>query len=258
MVGTVLVLLVFGVARLLRPRSRAPRRPPTWSWPGAALVTHSPESSAHLALVGDKALLFNDTRTAFIMYGVAGRSWVAMGDPVGPPEEATELAWRFRELATAHHGWTCFYQVGPAALPRYLDLGLALLKLGEEATRAARRLPPRRRRAPGLRHDPPPDGEGGAQLRGGAREGVLALLPELQAISDAWLAEKHTREKGFSLGFFSPALPAGGPVALVRREGSCVGFANLWAPVTRGAVRGPDALPARGSARRHGLPLHLS
>ena len=54
---------------------------------------------------------------AFLMYGVAGRSWVAMGDPVGPDAEATELAWRFLELADRHHGQACFYQVGAGALP---------------------------------------------------------------------------------------------------------------------------------------------
>ena len=35
-------------------------------------------------------------------------------------------------------------------------------------------------------------------------DGRRALLPDLRAISDAWLAQKHTREKGFSLGFFAP------------------------------------------------------
>ena len=29
-------------------------------------------------------------------------------------------------------------------------------------------------------------------------------MDELKAISDAWLAEKNTREKSFSLGSFSP------------------------------------------------------
>ena len=58
---------------------------------------------------------------------------VALGDPVGRPEDARELAWRFREICDRHGGWTIFYEVGPENLPLYLDLGLSLLKLGEEA-----------------------------------------------------------------------------------------------------------------------------
>ncbi|MFL5345100.1 MAG: bifunctional lysylphosphatidylglycerol flippase/synthetase MprF [Hyalangium sp.] len=234
MVGTLSVALLFGVALLLRPaipRTLAPTgvelalaRP---------LVTHAPESSAHLALVGDKSLLFNDSRTAFIMYGVAGRSWVSMGDPVGPADEATELAWRFRELADRHHGWTCFYQVGPAALPRYLDLGLALLKLGEEASvpLGGFRLDTPDYRT--LRHNYRQMEKKKLTFEVVPKEGVLALLPELEAISAAWMREKHTREKGFSLGFFSPRYLREGPLALVRQEGRVLGFANLWAPLSR-------------------------
>ena len=33
-------------------------------------------------------------------------------------------------------------------------------------------------------------------------ESIPPLLPDLRRISDAWLQEKNTREKGFSLGFF--------------------------------------------------------
>lgn len=68
------------------------------------MVRRFPGTYAHVALVGDKSLLWNDGGTALLMYGVAGRSWVAMGDPVGGVEQATELAWRFQELALLHGG----------------------------------------------------------------------------------------------------------------------------------------------------------
>src|SRR5262249_17518056 len=102
-----------------------------------AFVAAWPRAYAHLALVGDKALLTcNDpdgTLRGFLMYGVEGRSWVALGDPIGNDEDARELAWRFRELSDRHAGWTVFYEVGTDHLPLYVDLGLSLLKLGEEA-----------------------------------------------------------------------------------------------------------------------------
>ncbi|RKH19862.1 bifunctional lysylphosphatidylglycerol flippase/synthetase MprF [Corallococcus sp. CA041A] len=233
-VGVLGATIVAGLAALLRPAS--PRtHPPTVEELQRVrpLVASAPESMASLALVGDKSLLLNDAGTAFLMYGVSGRAWVSMGDPVGPPDAATELAWRFLEMADRHHGWACFYQVGPGALPRYLDLGLTLLKLGEEATVPLQDFNlegPERR---GLRHGMHRMEREGWTFEVQPREAVPELMPQLRAISDAWLAEKHTREKGFSLGCFSPRYLEQGPVALVRRSGVLMGFANVWAPDTK-------------------------
>jgi phosphatidylglycerol lysyltransferase len=61
-----------------------------------------------------------------------------------------------------------------------------------------------------------------------APEHVPPLLPALEAVSDAWLAAKRTREKGFSLGFFDPDYLGNFPIALARRDGEIVAFANVW------------------------------
>ena len=67
------------------------------------------------------------------MYQINGRSWVALGDPIGSRAGQEELVWRFRELSDRHGGWTVFYQISADQLPLYVDLGLAVMKLGEEA-----------------------------------------------------------------------------------------------------------------------------
>ncbi|MCI0572880.1 MAG: bifunctional lysylphosphatidylglycerol flippase/synthetase MprF [Myxococcaceae bacterium] len=194
------------------------------------LVAQAPEAQAHLALVGDKALLLDEARTAFLMYAVEGRCWVSMGDPVGAEPAATELAWTLRRLADQHRGWAVFYEVGTAHLTRYLDMGLSLLKLGEEATvpLADFRLEQPERKA--LRHAFHRAEREGITFEVVPKEAVAALLPELEAISRAWLQERHAQEKGFSLGSFQPRYLQEGPVALVRHEGRPVGFANVWAP----------------------------
>ncbi len=227
-------LALYGVAALLRPRPPEPARPGDEELARVRpLVDAAPESLPHAALVGDKALLFAPAGEAFLMYGVEGRSWVALGDPVGAERAATELAWRFRELSDRHAGWTCFYQVGPAALPRYLDMGLAVFRLGEEAVvpldgfslDGSERRPLRqafhRGEREGLRFEVAPVPE------------LPALLPELRGISDAWLAEKNVREKGFSVGCFDERYLCEGPVALARVEGRIVAFANLWTSASR-------------------------
>jgi phosphatidylglycerol lysyltransferase len=58
---------------------------------------------------------------------------------------------------------------------------------------------------------------------------VTGVLPELKRVSDDWLQSKHTREKGFSLGYFEAGYLERCPVALVRRQGQIIAFANLWA-----------------------------
>lgn len=227
--GALVVLVFYGVARLLRPAPPALGAPDAEDLARArAVVARARRTTAHLALLGDKTLLFNPSGDAFIMYAVEGRSWVAMGDAVGAPAEVRELAWRFRELSDRHGGWTAFYEVGPEHLPLYLDMGLSLLKLGEEARvpLATFALEGGARKA--LRQAHQRVAQAGCELAVLPPADVPGLLDELRAVSDAWLEEKHVREKGFSLGFFAPAYLAQQPLAVVRRQGKILAFANLW------------------------------
>jgi phosphatidylglycerol lysyltransferase len=229
-----LAIVVVGAAlalwHALRPAPPEPGSPTPADLDRAArIVAEAPAADAALALVGDKRLLFDDERAAFLMYQVRGRSWVAMGDPVGDGEAAERLAWRLREMADRHAGRTVFYQVDAGHLPLYLDLGLQVIKLGEEASvpladftldgPARRDLRQAHRRAE----------RDGLRFEWVDAAGVPALIESLGAVSDAWLAAKHSREKGFSLGRFEPAYLQRFPCALVRRDGGIVGFANVWA-----------------------------
>jgi len=67
------------------------------------------------------------------MYGIEGRSWVALGDPVDQRRNGLNWSGDSVKCVTGHAGWTVFYEVGREDLHLYLDLGLSLLKLGEEA-----------------------------------------------------------------------------------------------------------------------------
>ncbi len=98
-----------------------------------AIIGGQERSAATLALMGDKSFLFSSSGNSFLMYAKRGRSWVALFDPVGRCEEWPELVWRFVELADKHGGRAAFYQVRPDSLPLYLDAGLRVVKVGEEA-----------------------------------------------------------------------------------------------------------------------------
>jgi phosphatidylglycerol lysyltransferase len=232
--GAIALVGLYAVGRLLVPvRPRPASLAQAAAAQVQAIVRASPRTYAHLALLGDKQFVFSDDQDAFIMYSVEGRSWVAMGDPVGPPQCWDELTWKFIELCDRYDGQPAFYQVDAQSIDLYANLGMTFLKLGEEARvpLAAFSLEGNRRRA--LRHIHNRFSRHHYSFRVVPTEEVTGLLDQLRHISDAWLSAKNTREKRFSLGFFQPDYIAGGPVAVVYNSRKMLAFANLWLGAAR-------------------------
>lgn len=232
--GSALVLLAVGLTWLLRATPPSIRLPDGEALARArTIVEASRQPEGGLALSGDKALLFHPDGQAFLMYARRGRSLVALFDPIGPPAARAELIWQFRDLCDRHHARPVFYQVRAENLPGYIDIGLTALKLGEEALVDLHTfdLASNGREMKALRYT----------WNRGQRDGLslelhapgAAPLDALQGISAAWLAGKQVREKGFSLGRFSPEYLAHFRVAVVRFEGRAVAFANLLECQTR-------------------------
>lgn len=228
-VGMSVVLLAWGALRLMRPARMQPHDPTDGDLESARRVLAGiPSTSGNIALLGDKVLLFNESRSAFLMYGVHGRSWVVLGDPVGPEEEWSDLLWTFQGLADDFAARCIFYEIGTARLDLYLDLGMSLFKLGEEArvdlkafTMEGKDSAEFRRVRRNLERD-------GYAFRVLAPPEVRSRMADLRRISDDWLADKNVGEKGFSLGFFDEDYVAGSPCAIVEKNGVACAFANLW------------------------------
>jgi phosphatidylglycerol lysyltransferase len=197
------------------------------------LIERSDTTLANAALTGDKRLLFSDNGDAFVMYQIAGSSWIALGDPVGSQPGAEELVWRLREISDTHGGQTVFYQVCAERLSLYVDLVLAALKIGEEARVDLRDFALDGASRAELRQSHRRAQRDGASFEVVAPQDVAALMPVLRRISDAWLSSKSTGEKRFSVGAFSPGYLRQFPVVLVRSEGTPAAFANLWTTGTR-------------------------
>jgi phosphatidylglycerol lysyltransferase len=230
-VGAAVLAVAVGVVRLLRPVPPRPAPPSADDLGRAeALARRSPRTYAFLSLLGDKQLLFppGGDADAFLMYAVQGRTWVSMGDPVGEGKGRIELLWDFRNLCHRYGGWPAFYQVAERDLHLYVDLGLSLLKLGEEGRVPLAGFSLEGSKRKGLRHARNKIQEEGCRFEIVEPPGVEALLPELKAVSDDWMSGKSAGEKGFSLGFFDPVYLARFPVAVARRGERIVAFANLW------------------------------
>ena len=230
LVGAAAAGLLFALATLIRPA------PPRLLLPdendlGKALPLIKSYSSAqaHLALMGDKTLLFDAENKAFIMYDVEGRSWIAMGDPVGESDDARrELVWTFRELCERAGGWPLFYQVRPEDLDLYLEVGMNLLKIGEEARVKLDEFNLDGKSKKVLRNTVNKLTRDGLRLEIIPADAVPAMLPRLKQISDAWMRDKRVREKGFSLGTFEPGYLSRTPMAIIWQGEEPVAFSNLF------------------------------
>ncbi len=224
----VTVLLLYLLAQLHLPEKTVPVKDDTAQFESVEHIVQScPKTYAWLALLGDKSFLFDESQSVFIMYAVQGRSWVVMGEPVGPKDKWQDLIWNFRELCDSYNGWPVFYQVEKENLDLYLDLGLTFLKLGEEARVNLQEFSLSGAAHSGLRHSRNKIEKQNCKFSIIASQDVPDILQQLKEVSDQWLKEKKTREKRFSLGYFKPEYLVKTPVAIVQRDNRISAFANI-------------------------------
>lgn len=229
LVGVFVLLLIFLLSRILKlaPLKFRPTTEEEWNRLRKVLDNNS-RYSAKLALLGDKSFVFSKSSKAFLMYGVYGRSWVAMGDPVGPQEEWKEVILEFRRAAAVYDGWPVFFEIGKENLSLYLDLGFNLFKIGEEA----------RLFLPEFNLDRPAFYDLRKALKKIMDKGFTfeildppqstEFFASLRSVSDAWLRSKHVGEKRFSLGSFREDYLKNFPIAVVRQNNEVFAFADLW------------------------------
>ncbi len=235
--GAAVLLLGFGVWRLLV----TPAKPavmgetdPEYSRVRAILAkAECAEPWANLALRGDKRFLFSPSCESFLMFGVRGRSWIALGAPVGRRDEKLDLLWRFREMADVNAARAGIYGVGPEDLPDLVELGFSIQKVGESAAVPLDTFSLEGRRKGNLRRSWRKTGEEGACFEVIPVGGAQCLAGELRAVSDQWLSHHAGGEKSFSMGGFEEPYVWQFPVAVVRVGNRVLAFATLWTTAAR-------------------------
>lgn len=196
-------------------------------WELLPIVQRSRGTYSYLALTGDKFIYFNETRTAFVMYGIENNNWIAYGDPIGEKCEKIKLIESFSEYCDRHGGIPVFYYVSHKTLSMYLDMGLSLIKVGEEAIVDLLSFSLDGRKMRALRSNRAKMERLGTHFEILSPEDAEPFFQRFKEISDDWLSLKKTYEKGFSLGFFSPEYLSFFPMAVVWHNGSIVAWANI-------------------------------
>lgn len=220
----------FGYAGLMLLRPVFVREPATQAERARARAIV--EQYGHSSLA--RFLLFDDKRYFFtsggsvIGYALIGRTAVALGDPVGPPEDLLPSIQAFSSVCQRNDWLPVFYQTLPETLEAYKAAGFDALCIGHEGIvnlqtftlegkeGKALRSPVNKLRNAGytfVLHEPPISDE---------------LLAELRAISDEWLTMMHGTEKRFSMGWFEDDYVRHSPIAAIHApEGWITAFANL-------------------------------
>ena len=227
-VGVAVLAMSLALLQLLRPPRGFAERPDSATLDrAAAIIRRQDHAAAMLALMGDKSLMFSASGYAFLMFARRGRSWIALFDPVGPRTEWPELIWRFVEQADSYGGRAAFYQVRPDSLPLYLDAGLNIMKLGEEAVVQLADFDLSGAKSARLRYALGRGERDGLRLELRQPSEAPPVIDLIKAISDDWLRSHRMAEKGFSVAAFERTYLASQWVALLRQNDRPIAFATV-------------------------------
>lgn len=235
----------YGFLMLLRPVViREPATAAERQRASTIVEAHGRTPLARFALFEDKAYVFTPGES-LIAFSLNGRVALALGDPIGPPEDVHAAIVAFREYCLRNDWQPAFYQIRPDFLDHYRELGFDVLCIGEEAVvdlatftlegPAGKDFRNIRNRMMRLGHQ--------AEFHEPLHSS--ALIEELRLVSDEWLNSRGRSELRFSMGWFHEDYLQQTPVMVVRTpEGVISAFANLIL-VKRGHEVGIDLMRHR-------------
>jgi len=220
---------IFAVYSLFRPVAfRLRTLPHQRARMKSILKEYGKTSLAFFDLWPDKSYFFSYDRQCGIAYRAVGGVALALGGPVGPPDGLEKCVHDFIQYCD-DNGWSvAFHQAQADLLPVYRELGLRVLKIGEEAIVDLERFAAETvRGSRHLRHTRNWFEREGYQFSRHLPPHDAALLDETEEVSEEWLRIPGRHERSFSLGYFDRAYLNDCPLAILRDpEGRMIAFSN--------------------------------
>ena len=224
-----LFTFIFSVIKILRPVSQEKYMLLNDSKEAVdEIMKTSSDSESNLVYLNDKRIYFSDNKKAFIMYGKYQNTRIVMGDPVGNENEISEIIWDFFLETKNSLESIIFYEVGKENLHYYLDIGLTILKIGEEALVNLEDFTLKGDKKKTLRYTYNKLTKDEYEMKIIKKEDIESYLDELERISDIWLDTKNVREKSFSLGNFTKEYMRNFDTAVITKDNEIYAFANLF------------------------------
>lgn len=211
---------------LFRPLAfRLTTHPQEQARAGQLVEKYGRSSMDFYKLFPDKYFFFSNSPEGFIAYRVANGVAVALADPVGATQSIRELITAFKNYCN-DCGWlVCFLQAEPECRDIYRDLGLKIVKIGEEA-----RINLEKFCTTTIKKK---DFKGKANkfkdyaFKRYETPHSQELLDRVEAVSDEWLSLPGRGEHGFTLGKFERNYIAATPLfTLEDKDGNIIAFVN--------------------------------
>lgn len=192
------------------------------------IARHGRSSLARFALLEDKSYYFSPSGQSVIAYVPKGRGAIALGDPIGPPEDGQEAIVGFQQFCNRNDWYPAFYQTLPEYLHLYQSLGFQILQIGEEAIVDLKSFTLEGKSGRNLRTAVNKFTKLGYTVQFYQPPIAIELLKQLRVISDEWLRHVRGAEKKFSLGWFEDGYLRSSEIGVVyASDGHIVAFANI-------------------------------
>ncbi len=232
------VLTLSGLIIAIYRYQRIPHRciPPSREEVERALTIHQAAGNGTNALMvvnSDKSIHFWEDR-GFCLYRTMGANIFVFSDPTVPEGAERSFLNSLLQKAAELDRSLVFYQISSRWIPILHDYGYSFFKLGEEAIVELERFNIQGNKGKAMRNVLNRFRNDGYVFEILAANEIPSHLPELRRVSDAWLRNKRTREKQFSIGFFDDHYLCSFPCAVVRDSaGVAAAFSNILHDLSR-------------------------
>ena len=180
--------------------------------------------------LGDDKHVFSPAGAdGLVVYGMAGRTAVVLGDLIGPPEAAAQALDQFLARCRRLDRVPVVYQASSAGRATFVDAGFRMFKVGEEALVDLPSFDTTGCRRANLRHTITRCRKDGVTFRWfahGLPPEEAALLGQLEAIDNIW-RKSAGPEMSFTISSFNRASMAWQPVSVaIAESGTALGFTS--------------------------------
>ena len=193
----------------------------------AIVEEHGRTALAFCALLGDKKFWFS-SGGSLVQYALVGRVAVALGDPIGPADDANAAVREFVNWCQRNDWRPAWYEIYDELLAEHRAAGMTILRIAHEAIIDVQNFNIAGGSNKNMRNAISALKKKGYVCQVHAAPQSEALMAQLREVSDGWLAMMNGAEKSFSLGWFDDEYIRNCPImALHDPDGELLAFANI-------------------------------